>query len=286
MTSLETYFRVVRSGSIDEVREQLNKLSIDINAQDESGDTLLHLAAAHRDDDVARLLLEKGADVNAKNDLDMTPLIKAAYKRRNLTLRQLLESTNININCRNRFGDTALLLAVKSDGPGFGRTPNVEGVRALLEHRAVRFIRDAAGVTAQEFAYHYLASKPDHRPYQDLLKAFEEIPTGTQAGAQLDNHRRFSIPYKTESKQHRAWTNLTTISRGPDRNPFFRALDIFELSKPPGTLRSQEQDKISSISRRINDGLQWLHVKCNNVSAREACFVDHHHFLTSLDIMG
>jgi ankyrin repeat protein len=46
----------------------------DVNAKDEVGWTPLHYAADNGHKDVAELLIAKGADVNAKNDYDETPL--------------------------------------------------------------------------------------------------------------------------------------------------------------------------------------------------------------------
>jgi len=46
----------------------------DVNARDEAGWTPLHYAAFNGHKDVAELLIAKGADVNAKNDYGETPL--------------------------------------------------------------------------------------------------------------------------------------------------------------------------------------------------------------------
>lgn len=270
MTPLETFFRTLQIGSIAEVQDQLQKLSIDVNARDEFGNTALHSAASYRDDGVAQILLEKGADVNAKDMAGWTPLMTAANHENNLTLRQLLESNSSDINHRNASGVTALLLATKPRTQE-KLTPNIEGVRVLLEHGAFRYIRDANGATAQETAYRQLASEHNHQQYQEVLKVFEEVPTATKAGAYQGNNRRLSIPHNKESAQHRALKNLTALSTARQSNPFGGPeLDIFELSKPPGNLQPQEHNKLSSTFKKADKDFQWLHLKSNNVSIRKA----------------
>ena len=49
-------------------------LGSDINAPNPAGDTALHTAAAQGYDTVVTLLVEKGADLNARNKRGLTPL--------------------------------------------------------------------------------------------------------------------------------------------------------------------------------------------------------------------
>src|SRR6266852_8237808 len=50
---------------------------VDVKAQNSSGETALHLAAADDTDDIIALLLKAGADVNAKDNRGRTPLFAA-----------------------------------------------------------------------------------------------------------------------------------------------------------------------------------------------------------------
>ncbi len=49
-----------------------------MNAKDESGDTPLHLTSLYGHEEVAGLLVEAGADINALNDDGSSPLSLAA----------------------------------------------------------------------------------------------------------------------------------------------------------------------------------------------------------------
>ena len=63
------------------------KYSTNINVKNENNETLLHLT---NDLDVAKLLIEKGADVNAKNSDGRTPLNKTLETQPNVALVELL----------------------------------------------------------------------------------------------------------------------------------------------------------------------------------------------------
>ena len=54
------------------------ELGADINAVNENGDTALHGAAwRERADSIVQFLVDRGADVDAKNNRDWTPLVIA-----------------------------------------------------------------------------------------------------------------------------------------------------------------------------------------------------------------
>jgi hypothetical protein len=57
-----------------EVAELLIAKGADVNAKDEGEWTPLHSAAYWGEKEIAELLIAKGADVNAKNDVGITPL--------------------------------------------------------------------------------------------------------------------------------------------------------------------------------------------------------------------
>lgn len=70
--------RAARDGDIEQVRLLIAK-GADVNAKIQGiGETALHLAAKRGDKDVAELLIDKGADVNVKDNSGYTPLYRAA----------------------------------------------------------------------------------------------------------------------------------------------------------------------------------------------------------------
>ena len=69
-----------RKGNIEAVKKHIANSkqdffnNIDVNAADVLDKTALHYAAAEDHKEIAELLIGKGADVNAKNERDETPL--------------------------------------------------------------------------------------------------------------------------------------------------------------------------------------------------------------------
>jgi ankyrin repeat protein len=109
----------------------------DPDARDpEHGETALMLA---RDEVAARLLLERGADVNARDDRGRTPFLA--------TRLRLLLDHGADINACDNDGTTALMRAVTEH--------DTEGVQWLLAHGVDVGAKSHGGDTALSLAEHY-----------------------------------------------------------------------------------------------------------------------------------
>lgn len=83
----------------------------DVNAKDTGGWTALELAASNGFDAVVQLLWEHGADVNIRGSKDRTPLFHAIERSNETTVRALIAlHANVNIGA---FGETPLMLATQ-----------------------------------------------------------------------------------------------------------------------------------------------------------------------------
>ena len=87
-----------------EIKHFLAEFGSNITTVDEEGKTLLHKAAGLANVTVAKFLVSKGADVNAKANNGCTPLFDA-YK---VTVAKFLVSKGANVNERDNIGDTPL----------------------------------------------------------------------------------------------------------------------------------------------------------------------------------
>ena len=130
--------RAIVSGGFDDLRfadfrflDEASKLGA-LHVQVWSDD-VFH-AIKGRSETVARLLVERGADVNSPMDSDnmhsgTTPLMFAAgYK--SLPIVKLLVEHDANVNARNKAGDTALSIAQKAEMNG-------DVITYLKEHGAL-----------------------------------------------------------------------------------------------------------------------------------------------------
>ena len=85
---------------------------LDINYQDEKGNTALHYAAELDSNEILNLLLEHKANVEISNDEDMTALQMAVYKGKVQNYETLAKVTSDQTQKKNKSNDTLLHLAV------------------------------------------------------------------------------------------------------------------------------------------------------------------------------
>jgi len=109
----------------------------DANARDEQGDAPLLYAAAVGSLEATKLLLDKGADVNAQNAFGTTALMIAAV---DIAKVRLLVERGANVNLASKQGRTPLFIAAMSD-------QSAEIVRYLVAKGADLRARDAFGNT-------------------------------------------------------------------------------------------------------------------------------------------
>ncbi|KAI9149046.1 Ankyrin-1 [Paramyrothecium foliicola] len=105
----------------------------------DNGDTLLHTAASADRSRIVKLLIELGVDARRTNKLERTPVHNAAMSGASRAVAALLESSEIELDCPDKIGDTALSLASYK---GF-----TEIVRLLVRKGARMDVRDEAGDT-------------------------------------------------------------------------------------------------------------------------------------------
>jgi ankyrin repeat protein len=136
--AVHAFFTVIRGGHVEEVARlldadpQLLEARYEEEEEDEEEEddcTPLMVAAIHRHVGVLRLLLERGADVNASDDMDYTALHHAADEGHEEVVSILL-SRGADSSRRSFTGLTALIIASRCGRLGI--------VRQLLQHTAGR----------------------------------------------------------------------------------------------------------------------------------------------------
>lgn len=131
-------FRLIRANDLD----GLQRLADHPNVANGIGETPLHYAATFGSVESVRILLDHGADPNARNRAGATPLVSAAY---DLAKTRLLVEKGADVNAHAANGITPLMVAASVHG-------NVATVRYLLDKgadaKAVRDNGDDALLTA------------------------------------------------------------------------------------------------------------------------------------------
>lgn len=165
---------LLKRNQIDDVKAQF-QLANDINAIDDDGNTVLHLAAQIDDADLVTFLLLKGADPELKNFESDTPL-HVAIKNNSIESAKAISGVASTIFDRNADGVTALDLGLQKDpayydifittkagelrdteGQSivhyFVKTKNVEGIEHCIKKGIPITVKDNAGKTPLDIAY-------------------------------------------------------------------------------------------------------------------------------------
>lgn len=130
---LHGFFNLVSNGHDPEVLAIIRRNPDLVNARGPGGYTALHWACHWGRKDTAQLLLSSGADVNARNDEQGTPLHEAAggQSEDNSEVVQLLLVNGSHVNAANEAGDTPLMRATQAHRRG-----RVPVLTVLLDHGA------------------------------------------------------------------------------------------------------------------------------------------------------
>ena len=113
----------------------------EIEAKDNDGNTPLHSASIREHLEVVKLLLEKGADVNAKSNAGQTPLHSASMDEYTEVMKLLLERGS-DVNAKDHDGRTPLHEASRHGHP--------EAMKLFLEKGVDVNAKDNDGKTAKD----------------------------------------------------------------------------------------------------------------------------------------
>lgn len=117
----------------------------DLPSEFGKGSTLLHFASKHQQLEIIDLLCSKGSDVNAKDELNRTPLFYAASGRGNIQTVQTLLNFGANVNSADTYGSTALHRVVCYP-------ENLSILELLIDSGATVNAIDSSGKTPLDYA--------------------------------------------------------------------------------------------------------------------------------------
>lgn len=108
------------------------------------GTISLHYAVTIARADLVTDLVQRGTDMEARDDLGYSPMVLAAFKGRTLSLRILL-GAGANARAQDRKRNTALMFAAQSG--------DLEAIKLLLAAGADVAVRGQSGYTALKVAH-------------------------------------------------------------------------------------------------------------------------------------
>ena len=106
-----------------EIVQMLLEHNADIHAQNDMGNTALHIAASHGRTNVLQLLLNHGADLNAKDNKGSTPLHHSSLRKwegfspfawGSVDATRLLLEHGASIDAENNRGETPFQVALET----------------------------------------------------------------------------------------------------------------------------------------------------------------------------
>lgn len=135
-------FDVARKGTADDLKNIIKSNPKAINEINTEGYSPLILACYRGNNEVAKMLIEKGADIDYKSGLG-SPLMACAVKGNNEMAKYLIEK-KADLNAADANGTTALIYAVQFQ--------NLSLIKFLIEHNVDKNHQDKKGKTAFEYA--------------------------------------------------------------------------------------------------------------------------------------
>lgn len=146
----ETLCTMLRAGRREVAIALISEADCDLNHRSNSGQTPLHIAPEAMLHGVTALLLVKGADPNARDDLGRTPLMTAARTGDLKSVQHLLKHRADPNLATDKARWTALMWAA--------RRGQLDIITALLEAGADAAMVDAKGETALAIARRFKRS--------------------------------------------------------------------------------------------------------------------------------
>jgi len=171
----DALYQSIRNNNKDNLLQLINKNQVDINAQDENGNSALFLCIESDNEELFKLLVENGADITHKNNSGQS-VYKSAIKNKSGKIKQIIDEIStvneiasykaslekgIDINYQNDFGDTFLILATEKG--------NENAVLWLLDKGANPLIKNSSSQTAR-----YFAKTRGFNSIENILKLAEE----------------------------------------------------------------------------------------------------------------
>jgi ankyrin repeat protein len=158
----------------------------DINATSVTNRGVMNYALYHKDDELLRLLIDKGANVQSINK-DGENLLFEAVKRDKIEFaKELLKTKKLDINLANIYGTTPLLLALHYNEP--------EMAKLLIENGASLASEDKNGNSVLSYAIKY-------RDNELFFKALGVANLQTKVNYEIFDSSYKKLPKEVSNKQ-------------------------------------------------------------------------------------
>lgn len=182
--SAEQIVEAAKNGDLSIIEMILAQDTSKLNTTDEDNYTPLHWACMRAHWDVAKYLIEKGADLNVVGGDGGTP-INWAVHHDNVEIIKLMIENGVKLNIRNQWGMTELHTAIWRGC--------IHVVEYLLDHGSDPTIKTNEGWTAMHYAF-----RSGHDNVIELLKERGLSMTEKDNQGRIPQHLYFKKPNQVE----------------------------------------------------------------------------------------
>ena len=168
-TPVEAFSAIWQHHDVNKVRYLLDR-GVNPNAKDTSGSSLIHYAVTNNQVDIARLLIDRGADIHAHYGMDGHTVLHLAVLHQDRQMTKLLIDRQAEPNARDNFKLTPLHIAMLRNNapyqpsiasyyglgavPGYDTDLSANAVEYLLNHGAdVNAISDREVPSSVSYLY-------------------------------------------------------------------------------------------------------------------------------------
>ncbi|KAF5306570.1 hypothetical protein FQR65_LT07297 [Abscondita terminalis] len=244
------YYLACKLGAVDFV-EKLLPLVEDVNLQNILGGTALHVCLENEDIEIARFLIEKGADLNLSDDSNMTPFLYLCKYGE----IELIENMQANVNLQDTSGSTGLHLALENE--------HFDVARFLIDQGADVNLTNDLGMSAFQYACEYADL--------DFIKQIRPMVTNID----LQDEEGVTALQVSLQRQNFELAHFL-IDEGADVNipndlgvtAFLYACEFGEID-----LVEKMRPKVQNINLQENDGKTALHLSLANANFDVAHFL-------------
>jgi ankyrin repeat protein len=196
----ENFFENIQYGNIENIKKFINR-GIDVNTRNKGGVSALHMASTLGNTEIIKLLLDAGAFIDSRDPTDCsTPLLEAVVKKHKDAV-ELLIDRGADMNAKKDYGFTPLMTAIWWEDPiittllikkgadttlksEYGLSPLTY---AILEKKLdmVETLRDADADFDRNMDMLMAIQSDDLKKVKVLLASGAEIDHKTRAGSPL-----------------------------------------------------------------------------------------------------
>ncbi len=148
-------FEIIKKQKKETLNYYLNVEKADPNTKDRADKSALSVAVSTDNDEIIKLLIKAGADIEYDEYFNKTPLMQAASYDKYISAQTLINS-GANVNYKNKYGETALVKAITKKNLAMIKLLVENGADTKIKYKKMSLSEYAESENAQNMILEYL----------------------------------------------------------------------------------------------------------------------------------